>query len=149
MERSLERSRVGSPHVAPTAPEGTASFAGDFVNSGAFEANEGAVELTGTGQALGGSTIFNDLTKVVESADTLTFPAGATQTIEGALTLEGADDEELLSLVSSSPGTPWLIAANGTRAVKWVSVEDSTNGGATISAVESTDAGGNTGWSFP
>lgn len=132
-----------------TAPEGAASFAGDFVDSGVFEANEGSVELTGTGQALTGSTTFNDLTKVSEASDALTFAAGSTQTIEGALTLEGGGTEALLSLVSSKTGTPWLIAANGTRAVKWVSVEDSTNEGTAISAVESTDAGGNTGWSFP
>lgn len=132
-----------------TSPEGTASFAGDFVNSGVFEANEGAVELTGANQALGGSTIFNDLTKVAEAADTLTFTAGAVQTVEGALTLEGASAEELLSLVSSTPETAWILAGEGTRSAKWLSVADSENTGTEITAIESTDAGGNTGWSFP
>jgi hypothetical protein len=132
-----------------TAPEGTASFAGDFVNSGAFEANEGAVELTGANQTLGGSTIFNDLTKVVEAADTLTFAAGAIQTVEGALALEGASSEELLSLVSSTPETAWILTGEGTRSAKWLSVADSENTGTEITAIESTDAGGNTGWSFP
>lgn len=132
-----------------TAPEGTASFAGKFANSGTFKANEGAVELSGAGQSLSGSTTFNDLTKVVEGADTLTFAASATQTVNGTLTFEGASPEALLGLVSSKPGTKWLIASGGTRAVKWVSVADSNNTSTTISAVESEDAGGNIGWSFP
>jgi hypothetical protein len=131
-----------------TAPEGIASFAGDFVDGGTFKANEGTVELTGSGQTLSGSTTFDDLTKVVEASDTLTFAASATQTINGALILEGASSEALLNLVSSKPGTHWLIASGGSRAVKWVSVADSTNTSTTISAVESKDKGGNTGWSF-
>lgn len=131
-----------------TAPTGSASFAGDFVNNGTFNANEGAVELSGTNQELSGSTTFEDLTKVVEAKDTLTFAASSTQTINGTLTLRGANAEALLSLVSSKSGTPWLIASGGSRAVKWVSVADSHNTGTTISAVESKDAGGNTGWSF-
>ena len=138
-----------SPGAELTAPAGTASFAGDFVNGGTFSANEGTVELNGTGQLLGGSTTFNDLTKIVKAKDTLTFVAESTQTVEGALTLEGASAEKLLSLVSSKPGTPWLLAGEGSREVKWVSVADSTNAGTAISAIESEDKGGNTGWSFP
>lgn len=131
-----------------TAPSGTATFAGDFANEGAFKANEGAVSLTGTEQIVSGSTTFEDLTKVVVASDTLAFAASATQTINGTLTFEGASPEALLSLVSSKPGTEWLIASGGTRAVKWVSVADSHNTSTTISAVESKDAGGNVGWSF-
>lgn len=132
-----------------TAPAGTASFAGDFADGGTFKANEGTVKLTGTGQALAGSTTFDNLTKAVAASDTLTFAASATQTINGALTLEGASPEALLSLVSSKPGTHWLIASGGSRAVKWVSVADSNNTSTTISAVASKDAGGNIGWAFP
>lgn len=131
-----------------TAPKGTAEFGGDFANAGTFAANEGSVELTGAKQALSGSTTFNDLTKIATAADTLTFPAGATQTVEGALTLEGASAEELLSLVSSTPETAWKLAGEGTRSAKWLSVKDSENTGAAVSAVESSDAGGNSGWTF-
>lgn len=137
-----------SPGAELTAPEGTAKFAGDFANAGTFKANEGTVELNGTGQALNGSTTFENLTKIAEAKETLTFAAGATQTVEGTLTLEGASAGELLSLVSSTSGTPWLLAGEGARAVKWVSVKDSTNTGPEISAVESTDKGGNSGWTF-
>lgn len=131
-----------------TAPKGTAEFAGDFANAGTFAANEGSVELTGAKQVLSGSTTFNDLTKIATAADTLTFPAGATQTVEGALTLEGAGATELLSLVSSTPETAWKLAGEGTRSAKWLSVADSDNTGTAISAIESSDAGGNTGWTF-
>lgn len=130
------------------APEGTAEFGGDFANGGTFVANEGAVELTGGDQALSGSTTFDDLTKVAEGADTLTFPVGATQTVAGTLTLQGASAEELLSLVSSKPGEAWNLAGAGTRSTQWLSVKDSNNTGTAIAAVESVDAGGNTGWSF-
>jgi hypothetical protein len=132
-----------------TAPEGTAKFAGDFLNAGTFDANEGAVELTGTNQALTGSTAFEDLTKVVKAADTLTFPAGATQTVEGAMTLEGASAEKLLSLVSSKSGEAWNLAGTGSRSAKWLSVKDSNNTGTAIAAAESKDGGGNSGWTFP
>jgi hypothetical protein len=131
-----------------TAPEGTAKFAGDFVNGGSFDANEGTVQLIGIAQALGGSTTFNDLTKVAANADTLTFPTGATQTVEGTLILEGASAEKLLSLVSSSPGTQWILAGAGSRTAKWLSVQDSNNTGAAITAAESSDGGNNAGWTF-
>lgn len=133
-----------------SAPEETtASFAGDFANAGTFNADKGTVELIGTGQAISGSTTFEDLTKTVASADTLTFAAGSTQTVEGALTLEGGSAEELLSLVSSAPETAWRLAGEGPRSAKWLSVADSENTGTAISALESSNAGGNTGWSFP
>ena len=132
-----------------TAPEGTAKFAGDFVNGGAFDANEGAVELTGSEQAIGGSTTFNDLTKIAKAADMLTFPAGATQTVEGTLALQGAGPEDLLALVSSKPGEAWNLAGAGSRTAKWLSVKDSNNTGTEISAVESLDKGNNSGWAFP
>ncbi|HEX5375199.1 MAG TPA: hypothetical protein VFW48_03485 [Solirubrobacterales bacterium] len=133
-----------------TAPAGNASFGGDFVSSpeSIFTANGGTVELVGTGQAIAGSTTFNNLSKIVGAADTLTFGAGDTQTVQGALKLKGKDAGNLLSLVSTSPGTPWLIDRDGTAEVSFVAVSDSTNVGTTISAAESVNGGGNTGWSI-
>jgi hypothetical protein len=134
-----------------TAPAGTASFAGDFVNAGGtFDANEGTVALTGAGQQIKGSTAFFNLEKVAAGEDTLTFAAGATQTIEGALTLEGAEAGKLLKLVSSEPTTRWKIEAKGSRNVEFVSVKDSEALGTAIEALESVDAGNNLGWEiFP
>ena len=85
------------PGAELTAPE-DAEFAGDFADGGTFKANEGTVQSTGTGQALSGSTTFENLTKIAEAKATLTFEAGATQTIEGKLTLQGASAGELLKL---------------------------------------------------
>ncbi len=130
-----------------TAPSGTASLAGDFVNSGSFVHNGGTVELVGTGQTVAGSTTFNNLSKAVLAADTLTFGAGDTQTVQGALKL-GGKAGNLLSLVSTIPGAPWLIDRDGTAEVSFVSVSDSTNTGTPITAAESVDGGGNTGWSI-
>lgn len=130
------------------APEGSAEFAGDFANGGSFDANGGSVLLVGGDQALSGSTTFEDLTKIAVEAEKLTFAAGATQTVEGALTLEGFSAGERLSLVSSTSGTKWNLAGVGSRTAKWLSVKDSNNTGTEIEAVESVDAGGNIGWSF-
>ncbi len=51
----------------------------------------GTITLTGTGQSISGSSTFNNLSKVVNIADTLTFAAGSTQTIAGALNFIGSD----------------------------------------------------------
>jgi len=132
-----------------TAPKGVAKIGGDFISTGpVFVANEGTVELVGTDQYIRGSTTFYNLTKVAEAEDVLTFKPGDTQTIAGALTLEGAGASEHLSLVSYTGGDAWMLEPEGTVTVKWATVSDSFNGGAEIFAVESTDAGGNTGWSF-
>ncbi|MGE5281334.1 MAG: hypothetical protein ACM3N0_03250 [Chloroflexota bacterium] len=140
-----------TPGASFTAPSGTAKFGGNFNNVGpSFIANGGTVELIGTNQHISGSTTFNNLTKIATGEDVVTFKGGDTQTILGALILEGAEAGQHLSLVSSEPlEKTWGIAAEGTRTVKWVTVSDSVNAGETISAVESTDAGGNTGWEFP
>lgn len=133
-----------------TAPA-TSSFAGNFTNSGGtFNANGGTVDLVGAGQHIDGSTTFDDLEKVVTSPDTLTLEAGATQTVEGTLTLEGANAGELLSLVSSAPPTRWLIEAKGSRNIEFVSVADSENLGTPIQAFESVGNGNTPGWEiFP
>ena len=106
------------------------------------------VTLNGTGQSISGSTTFYNLTKSVTSADTLTFAASSTQTIAsgGTLTLNGASNQ-LLSLVSSSPGnsstlgTQYNITLNGSSAVSYVSVQDANaSGGYVIPASYSTDS---------
>jgi hypothetical protein len=140
-----------SPSAQFVAPSGNASFGGDFIASATstFAANGGTVVLDGNDQTISGDTTFNNFSKRVSAVDTLTFSAGDTQTIEGALTLEGKDAGNLLTLASSIPGTPWLIDSEGASEVRFVSVADSTNIGTTILAKESVSGGGNTGWIFP
>jgi hypothetical protein len=130
------------------APSGTASISGDFVNEGSFVDNGGTVVLDGGDQRLLGATTFNNLIKTSGGAAKLTFGAGEAASVLGALTLKGIGNG-LLRLVSSTPGTPWLLEAKGAREIRQVSVTDSKNTGKTITAYASLDGAGNAGWSFP
>jgi len=115
------------------------NVAGDWSNSGTFTARNGTVVLDATGQAIAGSTAFNNLSKDVTSTDTLTFANGTTQTISGTLTLAGRSGN-LLNLRSTSPGTQWNLNVSGSSSVNYVDVDDSNaTGGNTIYAYYSTD----------
>lgn len=131
----------------------TITVRGNFtVNAGAntFSAGTSTVVLNGTGQGISGSTTFHNLSKGVTSADTLTFQAGSTTTINGTVTLNGVDGQ-LLTLSSSSGSSAWnfVVNASATKAIGYVSVSwsdasgshatqrpiapsNSTNGGHTI-----------------
>jgi len=120
-----------------TSTSGNMSIAGNFDHSaGTFSHNSGTVTLDGTGQSISGSTSFNNLTKTVTSADTLTFEAGATQTIAdtGTVSLKGTDGN-LLSLVSGTPDTRWnfTIAAGTAKDISYVDVKDSDASGSDAS----------------
>src|SRR5206468_10848116 len=134
-----------------TAPSGTMNVSGNFTHSGGtFIHNSGTVVLNGTDQTLSGATTFNNLTKTVASAATLTFPSGAsnTQTVVGTLTLQGASGQ-LLTLASDVPGTQWQLDPQGTRTINYLSVSDSKNiNTMSIDARgrNTTDGGNNTGW---
>jgi hypothetical protein len=133
------------------APSGEAVFSGDFSTApeSAFTANGGTVVLNGTGQTVSGDTTFNNFRKRVSAPDTLRFGVGDTQTVKGALRLEGKDSGDLLTLASTTSGTPWLLDREGIAEVAFVSVSDSDNTGSPITATESVDEGGNSGWVFP
>ena len=136
-----------------TAPTGTMSVGGDFAHTaGTFTANGGTVSLNGAGQSISGTTTFFKLTKVVATADTLTFAAGSVQTITaatGSVTLQGAAGQ-LLSLRSSVPGTQWSVNATSPRTLGYLNVQDANNTNATIMAAGSTsvNSGNNTSWTF-
>lgn len=115
------------PDAVLVAPSSTLFDSGDWTNlGGIFDAHRGTVVLDGTHQHLSGSTLFNHLAKTAATTDTLTFQAGSTQTIAGNLILQGAAGSPLL-LRSSATGTPWNVDPQGSRAVSFVDVEDSTN----------------------
>ncbi|GEM_PF-1709823 len=130
------------------ASAGTAfTVGGDFTRSGGtFNHNSGTITLDGSNQTVSGSTAFNNLTKTVGTAATLTFAASSAQTVAGTLTFEGASGQ-LLSLRSSAGGSQWSIDPQGTRNVSFVDVRDSNNVNATLlSPANSTDSGNNTNW---
>ena len=126
------------------------TLAGNWAKSGTFNPRTGSVILDGTNQRVTGSTSFYDLTKSVSSADTLTFGASDTQTITHTLTLNGAANN-ILSLRSSTPGTPWKIDPQGTVSLSYLDVQDSNNLSSTnitTAGLTITSSGNNSGWNF-
>ena len=110
-----------------TASSGNTQVSGNLsYTGGTFNHNNGTMLLTGTNQTIAGAFTFNNLSKTVTSAATLTFPASTTTTIQGALTLKGAANN-LLSLRSSVTDTQFSINPQGTRDIKYVDVKDSNN----------------------
>ena len=130
-----------------TAPSGNLNVSGHWYNNGGtYNANGGTVILNGVNQSLNGSSTFNNLTKTVTTTDVLTFQAGSTQAITGALTLSGASNN-LLEIYSSSLTTQANINPSGTRSINYVAVRGSDNINATvISTSNSLDSGSNTNW---
>jgi hypothetical protein len=122
---------------------------GDWTNQGGtFTANHGTVTLSGTGQHINGSTTFFNLSKTARSTDTLTFQAGATQTIAGTLTLKGCAGH-LLRLRSSTPGSVWGLDPLSAALVSFVDVQDSVVLGKTpLRAGRSHNSGNNMEWKF-
>lgn len=132
-----------------SAGSNSITVGGNWSNSGTFNAGTGTVIFNDNSKVstISGSTTFNNFTSTIAGKQ-ITFTAGTTQTISGALTLTGASGN-LIILRSSSTPTQWNINPQGTRSVSFVDVKDSNNTNATaIPALSSTDSGNNTNWSF-
>jgi autotransporter-associated beta strand protein len=138
----------GGTFNAPSAA-GHFNISDNWSNTGAtFNADGGTVMLLGGSQSISGNTIFYGLSKTVAANSTLIFAAGSTQTVTGPLTLAGAVSNELV-LRSSAPGATWNINPSGSRAVRFVDVQDSDNLSPTaVNAPLSRDAGNNTNWNI-
>jgi hypothetical protein len=109
-----------------TSTSGTLTVTGNFAHpAGTFTHNSGTVALTGTNQQVTGSSTFSTLTKT-SGGNTLTFGAGATQTIATALTLQGTVGS-YMNLRSTTPGTFTLIQFPATRALKYLDFSDIKN----------------------
>jgi hypothetical protein len=96
---------------------------------------------------MGGNDYTFNVFEVLPGSE-VRFPATRTQTI-GELIANGLKTSEI-TLRSSSAGTPaTLYQAGGTVSVEWVSLQDLTATGVTpFIADNSTDLGGNTGWTI-
>lgn len=133
------------------AASNTLTLSGSWVkyDGGTLLAGTSLVRLNGTNQTLSGSTSFYALTKTVESAYTLTFAAGTTQTVSSTLTLQGVTGGRL-SLRSSSNGVRAFIRPTATRLVSFLDVQDNQNLDATaISCLTGClDGGNNILWLF-
>jgi len=121
---------------------GTVTFAGGGQTFGSLTyAGASGRQLTITGANTFGSLILTTTT-----ARTVQFPANTTQTVTNVLMLTGATGQ-LLSLVSSAPGTRWTLNIPAIAEANYVSLTDSVaSPGA--GAMNSTDGGNNVGWSF-
>jgi parallel beta-helix repeat protein len=127
----------------------TLTVGGNWSNSGGtFTPNQGTVVLAGSNQSISGATTFYHLTKSSSTADTLTFDAGSTQTVQGTLTWQGVSGG-MLSLRSSVPGTQWAIDAQSNRTLSYLDVQDSNNvNGSSMEPSGSVDSGNNSNWNF-
>ena len=130
------------------------NLAGNLTNNGGTLTGSGTVTLDGTNQTIGGTanTTFWNLVKTVSSPDTLTIAAGRTITVGSGTTLQGTDENNRLSLRSSSNGTQWLINSSATyRRIQYVDVKDSNNTNASAITCDTgcVNSLNNTNWLFP
>jgi hypothetical protein len=133
----------------------TLSLSGSFLNNGGMLTGNGTVQLNGVNQMIGGTadTTFYNLAKSLTSADTLTFAASRTITVQNDTTLAGTSESARLSLRSTSAGTQWNInpSAAGTRTIQYVDVQDSNNANETVISCElgCVNSLNNANWTFP
>jgi hypothetical protein len=121
-----------------------------FTNNGAFTPRSGTVFFNTAGETtlFTGDTTFNNVT-CITAGKTLQFTGGSTQTVNGILTLTGAEGNRIV-LNSNPDATTWYLNANGTESVSYVDVwySDASGGNTIDPGDDSNDGGGNTGWSF-
>jgi len=128
---------------------GTLKVTGNFTRTGGtFTAGTSVVSFQGKNQVInvtGASTTFYKLYKLVNSADTLTITAGNTITIAsgGVMRFWGKPEGKTLSIVSSSPGTPYTITRTGTAELEYTNWSDAS-WSASQTASASTLGTGNT-----
>ncbi|MDH5729753.1 MAG: hypothetical protein OEZ58_12235, partial [Gammaproteobacteria bacterium] len=73
----------------------------------------------------------------------MTFAAGATYTVNGSLSLNGQATGTEIQLVSSTPGTPYVLNVATAQSVYFVDVSDSHADNQNITAFASLNSGGN------
>ena len=128
---------------------------GDWMNrvgAGGFLARSGKVDLDRdpAERAIGGSTTFYDLELSSESAQTVYFQSGQTQTVTHDLTLSGAAGNPL-TLEPSLAAADWYLAAPSSYAVQYVRVShsDATSGVfLDVRNGANSDGGNNQNWNL-
>jgi filamentous hemagglutinin family protein len=143
------------PNIEINKPSGTLNLSGTIgftgatwtYTAGTVDAGTSTVVFRSTGnQTVMGNNTFNNFTKlfIPGFAPTLTFEAGKTMTVSGALNLQGGLGN-LLSLRSTSPSSQWNLNAQGTVNLGYLDVQDS-NSQSSISASSSVSSGNNVNW---
>ena len=120
------------------------SVSRNWSNAGSFTAGTGTVTFAGTTTAtISGDTTFNNFV-CTAAGKTLQFTAGSTQTISGSLTITGAAGAaNLISLVSTSLGSPWTLDCAAPQTVTYALVRDGNVLTSDITANTSRNDGGN------
>jgi len=120
------------------------------LSGGSFIAGTSTVTFAGaagTTSTLSGFTTFYNLA-CVTPGKFLDLPAGATQTVTGALTLAGVSGD-LVGLRSTTPGVFAYLANTGSNSVSYANPKDINSGGGFAIATPSSLNGGNVvNWVF-
>jgi len=95
-----------------------------------------------------GDTTVDTFTAITPSSR-IVFTAGATYNFTN-ININGQATDTRITLVSSSPGTQWLLNVSGSQTVAYVDVSDSdASGGNQINATDNClNSGNNTNWLF-
>jgi len=142
---------IASNGIFDAPPSGKSfTVAGSWTdNNGTFNADSGAVTFTGASTAIiTGNTTFYDLVSLVPDK-TIEFTATSDQTVTHTFNFTGGVGN-LLSLVSTSSGSPWSITfPNGAQTVGELNVKDSDAVTNTVTCLNCTNSGNNnTNWIF-
>jgi hypothetical protein len=140
------------------AQASTISLAGNWDNRGTFDAGTGTVRFEDgcvpNLSTIGGNNTFFDLRIVTSSGKTVSFEAGATQTVLDGLTLMGAPGD-LLVIRSSIPGQRAFLdlVPGASQLIDYVDVADNAATGQLLASgpapkSHSIDSGNTAGWFF-
>jgi len=129
------------------------TIGGEWQNGGSFTQRAGTVTFNDNSKTsiLTGNTTFQNVTCTTASK-AITFTAGTTQTVNGLLTLTGADSQ-FITLRSSSDNSAWYLNVAGSSSVDYVNVRDSDASGGNaithaVSPSRSVNVANNVNWSF-
>ncbi|MBI4970590.1 MAG: filamentous hemagglutinin N-terminal domain-containing protein [Candidatus Omnitrophica bacterium] len=123
------------------------SVGGDWRVLGQFDPGTSTisfVDATRPSYIYGANSFYNFSSTTPDKM--LIFEAGKTQTITGTWVIQGSYGHHV-KLVSSQPGSQWIVDPQGIRNLSYAWVEDSNNiHPEIIIAVNSTDRGGSSNW---
>jgi hypothetical protein len=162
---------LGASLVQVTGVDGGGMLAWDML--GTLSAGTSTIKFTNTSAAVrtfnGGGQTYNDVwfsgafTGILDvngsntfdefksdaGLHTIRFAAGSTQTVS-TFTLSGTGGSAKTTLRSQLDGSPWnLVKTSGAVIGDWLDLKDShASGGASFTATNSMDSGGNSGWTI-
>jgi hypothetical protein len=127
----------------------TLSVAGNWANTGVFNAGTSSVILDGGNQTISGTTSFYNLQKTSNGNITLKFAPGGEQTVTGLLDLSGTASN-LLDIRSTTTGKQSALNLQGKSILSYLDIEDSKGTGLRLDCItDCFDSGDNSNWFIP